>query len=514
MINRRKKNAIAGILLLITYSSMAQSYVEEALLFSQTRPGGSARIQSIGGAQIALGGDYSSALSNPAGLGMYNRSEFTFTPAVSGYTTKTNYLGNDDKDGKTVLNIPGISIVIHGSKDKGGFLGGSFALTMSRINDFQGATTFQGTNQNTSIVDSYIQTANGATTEQFDEHGGPLYNTTTGLAYYNYLIGAKSILDPPGPEDEYFTDVKGIPTQHAYTETTGRANQWSFSYGANFNDILFLGGGVGITSLKYNSEQIFDESFPASDPVINDLIVTENLKIKGTGFNATVGFIVRPVDFLQVGASFTTPTLYNITDTYNATMDSHWKNFDYYGDGEVILRDESKYTDEVISDYTLTTPLKFSAGVALISKFGFITGDIELANPGQARYSSVDDMYSVGYSFDQENNEIKSLYKNTLNYRIGAEYRYEIFRVRGGFGVQGNSYEKGLDLDNSITNISGGVGIRKQSYFIDLALINSSQKKYYYQPYFVEDENGDVISPVTSIKKSIFTGMITVGFTF
>src|SRR6187551_2987315 len=255
MINRRKKNALAGMLLLISFSSMAQSYVEEALLFSQTRPGGSARIQGIGGAQIALGGDYSSALSNPAGLGMYNRSEFTFTPAVSGYTSKANYLGNDDKDGKTILNIPGISIVIHGSKDKGGFLGGSFALTMTRINDFQGATTFQGTNQNTSIVDSYIQTANGATTEQFDQYGGPLYNTTTGLAYYNYLIGAKSILDPPGPEDEYFTDVKGIPTQHAYTETTGRANQWSFSYGANFNDILFLGGGVGITSLKYTSEQ-------------------------------------------------------------------------------------------------------------------------------------------------------------------------------------------------------------------------------------------------------------------
>jgi hypothetical protein len=385
---------------------------------------------------------------------------------------------------------------------------------MSRVNDFQGVTTFYGTNQNTSIIDSYIQQANGATTSQFNENGGSEYNTTTGLAYYNYLIGAKSILDPPGPDDEYFTDVKTIPTQHAFTETKGRANQWSFSYGGNYNDVFFFGGGVGITSLKYNSEQIFNESFPETDTVFNGLSVTENLHIKGTGFNATVGFIVRPVDFFQIGASFTTPTLYNITDTYSASMSTSWKNFDYFGDGEEILNDEFAETDEVISDYTLTTPLKFSAGVAFISKFGFITGDIELANPGQARYSSVDDMYSVGYSFDQENSEIKSLYKNTLNYRIGAEYRYEIFRVRGGFGVQRNSYQKGLDLDNSITNISGGVGIRNKSYFIDLALINSSQKKYYYQPYFVEDDNGDVISPVASIKKSIFTGMITVGFTF
>lgn len=512
MINQRKKNTLIGILLLVSYASMAQNYVEGALLFSQTRPGGSARIQGLGGAQIALGGDYSSTLSNPAGLGMYNRSEFTFTPAVSGYSAKTNYLGNDDKDGKTVFNIPGVSLVIHGSKDRDGFLGGSFALTMSRVNDFQGATSFQGTNQNTSIIDSYIQQANGSTTEQFDEIGGSQYNTTTGLAYFNYLIGAKSILVPPGPDDEYFTDAKGIPTQYSFTETTGKANQWSISYGGNFNDIFFFGGGIGITSLKYTSERIFDESFPASDTVINSLSVTENLQIKGTGFNATVGFIVRPVDFLQLGASFTTPTIYSITDTYNATMNTRWKNFDYYGDGTTILNDESAFTDDVISEYTLTTPLKFSAGVAFISKVGFITGDIELINPAQARYT-INDMYG-GYGFDAENNEIKNLYKNTVNYRIGAEFRYEIFRLRGGFGVQGNSYQKGLDLDNSITNISGGVGIRKNNYFVDLALINSSQKKYYYQPYYVENEVGENISPTASVKRNTFTGMITVGFTF
>lgn len=80
--------------------------------------------------------------------------------------------------------------------------------------------------------------------------------------------------------------------------------------------------------------------------------------------------------------------------------------------------------------------------------------------------------------------------------------------------MQGNGYQKDLGLDNSITNISGGVGMRTKSYFVDLALINSSQKKYYYQPYYVEDETGENISPVAEIKKNVFTGMITVGFIF
>ncbi len=494
---------------------MGQGYVESALLFSQTKPGGSARIQAIGGSQIALGGDYSSALSNPAGLGMYNRSEVTFSMAVSGYNSSTKYLGDFDKDGKTILNIPGISAVFHSSKDnKEGFLGGSFAISMSRVNDFQGAISFGGTNKNSSIINSYIDQADGTTNIQFDKDDGWLHDAPVGLAYRNFLIGEASVLDPSFPDDEYFSDApvytdSPINTdQQRFSDTKGATNQWSISYGGNFNDILFFGGGIGISSLKYKSETIYKESFESD--VVNSLNLTENLSTKGKGINATIGVIVRPVNFLQIGASFTTPTVYSITDSYDASMSSSWNNFDYFGDGDVILNEEFAETKVIVTEYTLTTPLKFSAGIAFISKFGFLTGDIELTNPSQTRYSSSNDQFVDPIDFSLENNDIKNLYKNTLNYRIGAEFRYKTYRLRGGYGVQGNGYQKDLGLDNSITNISGGAGVRTKSYFVDLALINSSQKKYSYQPYFLEDGSG----PVADIKKNTFTGMITVGFIF
>ncbi len=515
MYNRRNKNTLVVILLLISSISVAQNYVEDALTYSQTKPGGSARIQAIGGAQISLGGDYSSALSNPAGLGMYNRSEFTFTPAISGYSSTSTYFGNTDKDGKTTLNIPGISLVIHGAKDKNGFLGGSFGVSMSRVNDFHGATTFHGTNPNNSIIDSYIDQANGYTTIQFDEKEGWQYNTPVGLAYFNYLIGAKSILDPPGPNDEYFTDAPIESNQRISILTKGATNQWSISYGGNYKDILFFGAGIGITSLKHKSQRIFDETFP-DDQIINGHSLEENIQTKGTGFNATLGFILRPVNFLQIGASFTTPTLYSLTGSYDASMNSSWNDFDYFGSGKPAdyLNEESASTDIVISEYSFRAPLKFSAGVAFISKFGFITGDIELSNPAQTKYTFNDQGQGYTMDFTQDNKDIKSLYKMALNYRIGAEYRYEIFRVRGGFGIQGNAYQKDLGLDNSIQNISGGVGVRTSSYYIDLALISSSQKKYSYQPYFPGDSFPDEEQPVATIKKNAFTGMVTVGFTF
>lgn len=510
--NRRNKNTLVGILLLIASSSLAQSYVDNALTFSRTKPGGSARIQAMGGAQIALGGDYSSVLSNPAGLGMYNRSEFTFSPAVSGYSTTSNYFGNTNKDGKTILNIPGISLVFHGSKDKDGFLGGSFAVSMSRINDFQDVTTFQGFSPDNTIIDSFIGQANGATTEQFDEFNYQ-YNTPTGLAYFNFLIGPwSSNIDNPDfpdsspdfPNDEYFTDAPLGALQKSVTETKGATNQWSFSYGGNYEDIFFFGAGVGISSLRYSSERRFDESFDSD--TISSLSLTENLQVRGTGINATVGFILRPANFFQIGTSFTTPTIYGMTDTYEASLSSRWNNYNYHG--LETLNNETAATDIVISEYAMTTPFKFSAGVAFISKIGLITGDVEFKSPAQTRYRADD--INGDMDFDYDNDEIKRLYKNTFNYRIGAEFRQDIFRVRGGFGVQGNAYQENLGIDNSITNISGGAGIRTKSYFIDLALINSSQKKYSYQPYFLADGSG----PVAEIKKNTFTGMVTVGFIF
>jgi len=74
---------LAGVAMLLPGLLQAQNFTETALLFSRVKPAGSARIMGMGGVQTSLGGDYSSALSNPAGLGMFNRSEFTISPGFN-----------------------------------------------------------------------------------------------------------------------------------------------------------------------------------------------------------------------------------------------------------------------------------------------------------------------------------------------------------------------------------------------------------------------------------------------
>src|SRR5688500_20379316 len=87
-----KKLVFIVTLMSIGSLTYAQDFVDNALLFSRSRQNGSARIQALGGTQVSLGGDYSSALSNPAGLGMYNRSEFTFSPGVTTNKFSSTYL--------------------------------------------------------------------------------------------------------------------------------------------------------------------------------------------------------------------------------------------------------------------------------------------------------------------------------------------------------------------------------------------------------------------------------------
>ena len=497
---------LTGMLWFVRSESQGQSYAESALLFSQTMPAGSARIQGMGGVQVALGGDYSVALSNPAGLGLYNRSEVTFSPGFLNRMVSSAYFGNSFEESSTKLYIPGLSYVFHMPKDDGNFIGGSFAITHTVTNDFNSHTYYEGDNDQTSMIDYFIDRAFGFFETEFQERGGQ-FNTLQGLAYNTFLIGPQTLLDPLAPADEYFTDVGSIPFQKEDIVTSGKTNQWSFSYGMNYKDKYYFGFGLGLSNLRYASTKLYDEDFTKySDPFFNYFTLKENLKISGTGLNFTIGTIIRPIDQFQIGLSFTTPTFYNLTENYDANMTASWKNFDYYGDGSTILSLESAKTDVVVSEYRLLTPLKLNSGATFIWEYGIVSADIEYTNPRSARYSSK----VSGVSFSPENDDIKNSFKATLNYRLGTEFRFKIFRVRAGYSFMANAFS-GTDGDNHSTSVSGGIGIRLKNFHIDWALV-STQNKLTYVPYLFDNYNFP--DPRVDQDVSRVNSLITVGFSF
>ncbi|MEO1100008.1 MAG: hypothetical protein AAFX57_19995, partial [Bacteroidota bacterium] len=80
----------------------------------------------------------------------------------------------------------------------------------------------------------------------------------------------------------------------------------------------------------------------------------------------------------------------------------------------------------------------------------------------------------------EENNTIDR-FNNALNYRLGAEFRYQIFRVRGGFAYIEDPVENNLEQDE--TQFSFGLGIRKRKYYGDLAIVHSDGFANRISPY-------------------------------
>ena len=498
--------AIAGLVLLGVNGMLAQipSYSEEALMFSRILPGGSARMQGMGGVQNSVGGDVSSAYYNPAGLGMYNRSDFAITPGYSINNSSASYLGNTTTDSKTKLIIPNLGIAFQTKKNGNmGFLSGTFAVNYNRTNSFNNTFTYKGTNKDNSIIDYFIDKANGTGTSQFSSSGAN-YNTPTGLAYFNYLIGPQSLLNPSAPSDQYFTDVSGIPVQEEVVKTSGSQSQWSFSYGANFNDKIFVGGGIGIASFNYKSENTYTETFNESNQPMSPMQLNETLSLSGSGINATLGTIIRPVEQFQIGLSFATPTSYAISDTYTADMSTAWKNFEYTP-GK-FLNNKSASTDIVTSNYNLTTPWRVSGGFTFFfQKKGFISADAEWLSYGNAHYSS-----STGDDYSEDNKKIKNLYQSTVNIKVGGEYRFNNYRFRAGYSMMPDPFQAEQNgVSHALSSYSAGLGYRTTNFYIDFAAV-LGQGNSSYRPYTVNTTT----SPLVTLNNKTTTFIITVGFPF
>ncbi|GHN00283.1 transporter [Cytophagales bacterium WSM2-2] len=525
-----KKNfglVLGCIAMFFSLGTRAQSYFDEALIFSRINPGGSARIQAMGGAQVALGGDYSTAFTNPAGLGFYNRSEGTLSigtnfnnisSTLGSYLngTTTNLSNGPVSDSKSNFNIPGFSIVLHSDKSNGKMISGNFAISLTRTNNFNQNISYSGTNPYNSLIDYFIAQSNGNKPfdngyypSQFQSNGASYYSLSR-LAFNNFLIGPANEVTKNADSSQYHTYVDQIPLQQEQAKITGAQNQVNFAYGLNYNDLFYLGFAVGLPSFNYHSTRTYQEQFPGGP--LYGFTLSEDYTIKGSGINATIGAIVRPKDFIQFGISIATPTyFYSIADSYSATLSSGWNNYKYvdvtYTSNTRTL--DGGYTDSfgdpLLANYTLATPWRIRAGATVfIAKAGLITADVESVNYSKSSLTSQTD----GLDFAQDNADIKTFYGKAMNIRLGGEYRLlKKYRIRAGYSLMPDPYAfKQYNIDNAITGISGGLGYRTDKFFVDLGVIQSQWNAPYVVYHYTPQ------TPVANLQTSNLSVMVTVGF--
>jgi long-subunit fatty acid transport protein len=469
------KNLFLVIMLSFSLGAFAQSDVD-ALRYSQTAPGGTSRSMGMGGAFGALGGDVSVLSTNPAGIAVYKRSELTFTPSLQLRNSMSSYLGQTKEDGKINFNVSNLGLVFtynnEANEDNNGWLNFNFGFGYNKLNSFHNRTSFSGYNNSSSLIDSYLERVNaGSGTSKTELENN--YPFDAYLAYQTYLINPERFQDSLFDPNHYESFVSGGNITQKRTSTTkGSLGEMAFSFGANYDNTLYLGATLGFTTLDYSEESVYEEMDEKdNNKYFKSLRYKQNISTSGSGFNLKLGAIYRPIDWFRVGVAYHTPCFYELSDVYTSTMSSSFKDTTFENTSSI-----SADSPKGEFDYQLITPSRFIGSIAfIVGKKGLISADLETVNYPGARLSSAD------AAFDYANEQIKSKYQRALNFRGGAEYKInEIFSVRAGYGHYGNAFKSGAD--NTKTSYSGGFGIRGKGFFIDFAYI-FDQEKEFYLPY-------------------------------
>ncbi len=440
-------------------TGMAQNDLD-ALRYSQSFVGGTARSIGMGGAFGALGGDFTSMSINPAGIGMYRAKEFTITPTLRYDMTNSTFLGNQMNDKRYNVNLNNIGIVFSFPlSESSGWKFINLGLGYNSLDNYYQDMKIEGVNNSSSLLDYYINDGTGYYYDELNSFG-------SGLAWDTWLISESdttglnygSVLNDYGNRDNVFGQ-----NQRHVIRSNGTKGEYLISLGTNYNDKLYLGVSLGVTRVDFFQEVGHtEEDINGSVPDLDNFHYYTRLNTRGTGFTMKIGATYRPVEFLRIGAAVHLPTFFKMEDDYFSYMES---SFD-------TPRDTSGYTSysaespDGYYEYKLNTPFRFIGSAAFqIQKLAIVSVDYEYINYSTAQLKEGGD----GYDFASQNDDINNVFKSASNIRVGAEFRLKMFQLRAGFAHYGKPYVADeMNKDSNYSFITGGLGLRTRSIFIDL----------------------------------------------
>jgi hypothetical protein len=471
-----KKILITSALILTAASTALSQTSSDALRYSRIDIGGTARYMGLSGAFGALGADFTTASTNPAGLGVYKSSEFIITPAVHIGNVQSLYNGTSASDSRTNFYLGNIGIVMtsksKSNPNKPGWRNFTFATGLNRLSDFNNRYQMTGVNSSNSLLDTYVNSADGINYHEIENDTYGNYAFDLNPAWRDFLIN----LLPTGDSSHYYSVIpQNINKLQTKTiDSWGSMNEYVFSLAANYGDRLYLGMTFGIPYIRYYESSIYSENgIRYETPVGIDSLKYfnryEDLETHGNGFNFKMGLIYRASDWLRIGAAFHTPSWFNMRDYWQVTMVSEFYKPDQNGNTVYVRNSPSGSYD-----YSLQTPYRIQGSLAfIIGNVGLISADYEFADYATSHF------YTHDYSFNSENSSISNSYTGTHQIRVGTEWRYNIFSFRAGGKYVTSPYKNDIN-DGSRYGFSGGIGLKEGWFFMDIAYAYNKMKDDYY----------------------------------
>ncbi len=490
----------------------------DALRYSWITPGGTARQQATGGAMVALGGDFSSLFTNPAGLGFYKTSEVVFTPGYNFLNNQSTYFNTTTSDKKNNFSY-GASGLVWGNgwtgrnKDRHS---AAFSVGINRAAAFGSNLLYRGINTSTSYSQKFLEEIKN-NNDKDANHVATAYPFGTSLAFNTYWIDTIAGGTSGNYQFQTRAPIGNLIQENAIT-ANGGITELAFGMALSNKDKLYYGATLGIPILSYKRAASFTEADATSNPdnKFDFATITENLNTTGAGINIKAGLIYKPSEYVRLGLVVHSPSFYSLTDKYNSSVTTNTEN--YKG---LLTQSSADLTSGGNGNfkYTLITPWRVTGGISYVlreiedvhKQKGFLTAEIEYVNYKASSFSADNsgstDQATKNY-FKSLNNAIDNAYKGTFNFRAGGELKFTTLMARLGLAYYSNPYQDlGHNEKGNRFQLSGGLGYRNKGIFIDLTYVHTMGKDIHF-PYRLQYSNFSA----AMIKSTNGNVLLTIGF--
>ncbi len=256
------------------------------------------------------------------------------------------------------------------------------------------------------------------------------YHRINSFTDYNQFSGAP-----------YISSVNSRFNQYEETTSEGGINQWSFAGAMDITENVSLGATLNLITGKNNLDVTYRE-LDTADIIAGSYAYNASFEVapKFTGASFKIGSLFRPMQNLRVALTMTSPAYLSAEENSN-----------YYESWITDSSQQGSYSEDSFRKYSLQSPWRFEIGAAYKYKFVQFSGSVEMINWTEARFSS-DILDGDGKDIDAEiNSNIRSMCRETANYRFGAEVIVPQIgtKLLGGYYYQSSPYKSSAEAVKS-----------------------------------------------------------------
>ncbi len=441
-----------SVVALVFFSYAKAQFAEDALRFATPGVGVGARALAMGSAYTGVANDYSALYWNPAGLTQMQYSEFSLGLSHLNYKDKSLFFNKNTSYSNNSTGLNSLGLVFPVPARQGALV---VAFGYNRQSEFTTGVSFSGFNPLSSIIQTWAADGRPYPPDITLAEDLKLAEADTNTGLFN-------------------SPIKNNVTQLGTVLESGGINNWSI--GAGIDLAKNLSGGVTLTYLSgsYNYDRTYKEQdnngyYTAFPFDFDELVIEDNVESELSGWNAKFGLMYRSPERFRFGLTVKTPSRIHVTESFNTRATSYFDSADVNG-----VYSYGPFDSPGSGEYDVVTPWVFSAGGSITLEQIILSADVDYTDWTQLRFDEANsDVIAL-------NKDIKTLFRGTANWRVGAEYNVEDagVRVRGGFMYNTSPYQ-GDPSTFDQKYITGGLGfLLSEATMMDLAYARGWWKTY------------------------------------